>query len=820
MRRPTPGALWAAAFLPFFLSGCGSSGFPALSPRAGEGFTPLVLSSPVFSADGACLAAAAGSPALRGGKEELLVWDLASGRLLGGADEFPGLVFPEAPDRDAGAPGSDPGGRFSAGTGEGLLIRDARSLKERARFVCFGNEGGEREWLSLSAGGYNTASRRGGGLLALEGYSRRIGDLAGLLHRPDLFMREMAGERAAPSGVHRILRRNPPLLSVEAAETGVSAGLSGTGLFRVRAADQGGGVGNLFLYRRDEGGDSLEGVFSPSQAAGKYRERGKTGYEFSIEAELFPGPNRFVLSAFDKTNSLESQRTPVELPGPEGEVPGAPAGKPLLHLFLGGGREEGPPGAADFFIRQRSGTLYGDVAVHPLYGEDSSPRSLLRPPAGVPVGRDDTAAVYLSGAPPALEDMVRGLAGIRARRVFLVLEGAGAAAFERLGDLFPRLFMVASGRDAAGEGPAMADLLSAAGEAAAGRYITAGDLTARRGPPAERAALTVLSGSADFPLLDRFLEPGELRVSTLFPGAAAVNDGEERIPLDFGEPLERRLPEGTYRVTMYYRNGYRETKTGELRNNGRLDLAFRYQPRLERESFQSPLPAFGVYAAELNPGGYKKIEVPLPEDMGMAPYYGAFLSGRKYFQAGDYDRAIAEYSRSIALKGDYPEAYHYRGYAYGEKGDHRRAVEDYTRAIGIRRDYGDAYFNRAYSRGERGDHEGAIADLSRVIELEPGNAAAYYRRGGAYYRRKEEDRAIEDYGAAIRLRPDYAAAYHSRGNVYYNRGDYHRAIEDLSAAIAADPRLFRAYADRGSAWMKLGDPARAGADFAAATEGG
>jgi Tfp pilus assembly protein PilF len=813
-----PGVLWAILFFLLLLSGCGSSGFPALSPRAGEGFTPLVLSAPAFSADGTRLAATAGSPAASGGEEEVLVWDLPSGRLLGGADEFPGLVFPE--DRDAGAPALSPGGRFSAGTGEegALLIRDAGSLKERARFFCFGNEGGEREWISLSAGAYYTASRRGGALLALEGYSRRVGDLAGLLHRPDLFMREMAGEKTPPPGVLKILRRNPPLVSVEAAETGVSAGLSGAGLLRVRVTDQGGGVGDLFLYRREEGGDSLEGVFSPSGAAGKYRERGKTGYEFSVEAALFPGPNRFTLSAFDKTNSLESPGTLVELPGPEGAA--VPAGKPLLHLFLWGNLGEGAPGPAEFFIRQRSGTLYGDVAVHPLYGEDASPRSLLRPPADLPPGREDTVVVYLSGAPPALGDMVRGLGGIRARRVFLVLEGAGEAApaFERLGDLFPRLFMTASGRPAAGEpagtgGLTPADLLFAGG----GRYITARDLVARRGPPGE--ALTLLSGSGDFPLLDRFLEPGELRVSTLLPGTVAIGDGEERIPLDFGEPLERRLPEGTYRITMYYRNGYRETKTAELRNNGRVDLSFRYQPGLGRESFQNPLPAFGVYAAELNPGGYKKIEVPLPEDMGMAPYYAAFLSGRKYFLAGDYDRAIAEYGRSISLKGDYPEAYHYRGYAYGEKGDHRRAIEDYTRAIGIRRDYGDAYFNRAYSRGERGDHEGAIADLSRVIELEPGNAAAYYRRGGAYYRGKEDDRAIGDYGAAIRLRPDYAAAYHSRGNVYYNRGDYHRAIEDLSAALAADPRLFRAYADRGNVWMKLGDPARAQADFSAAGGG-
>ncbi|GHU87658.1 hypothetical protein FACS189476_03450 [Spirochaetia bacterium] len=197
---------------------------------------------------------------------------------------------------------------------------------------------------------------------------------------------------------------------------------------------------------------------------------------------------------------------------------------------------------------------------------------------------------------------------------------------------------------------------------------------------------------------------------------------------------------------------------------------------------KGPLPAFGVYVAEINPANYQKIDTAVMQGMGMEPHYVHFLSGAKSFREGNYDQAIAEYTKAINLKNDYAEAYNYRGYLYGEKGDLDRAIADYTRAIALRSGYTDAWINRGYAYGEKGDLDKAIADYTRVIELEPKNASAYNKRGSLYYQKGDDDRAIADFNAAIKLKGDYALAWNNRGHAWYSKGEAEKAAADFAAA--------------------------------------
>src|SRR5947207_15001557 len=51
-----------------------------------------------------------------------------------------------------------------------------------------------------------------------------------------------------------------------------------------------------------------------------------------------------------------------------------------------------------------------------------------------------------------------------------------------------------------------------------------------------------------------------------------------------------------------------------------------------------------------------------------------------YGLAGDIDRAIADYTKSIEIRPDNPAAYENRGRAYASKGDYTHALADATRA--------------------------------------------------------------------------------------------------------------------------------------------
>ena len=56
-------------------------------------------------------------------------------------------------------------------------------------------------------------------------------------------------------------------------------------------------------------------------------------------------------------------------------------------------------------------------------------------------------------------------------------------------------------------------------------------------------------------------------------------------------------------------------------------------------------------------------------------------SGNIYRQAGQYDMALTDYNRAIAIDRHNAEAYHNRGLVQQAQNQHMFAIEDFNRAI-------------------------------------------------------------------------------------------------------------------------------------------
>src|SRR5579872_6401925 len=65
------------------------------------------------------------------------------------------------------------------------------------------------------------------------------------------------------------------------------------------------------------------------------------------------------------------------------------------------------------------------------------------------------------------------------------------------------------------------------------------------------------------------------------------------------------------------------------------------------------------------------------------------------------------------------------------KGDYDGAIADSTKAIALAATDTEAYYCRACAEEASSDYDDAIADYSKIIELNPNNAAAYNARGFA-----------------------------------------------------------------------------------------
>lgn len=64
-------------------------------------------------------------------------------------------------------------------------------------------------------------------------------------------------------------------------------------------------------------------------------------------------------------------------------------------------------------------------------------------------------------------------------------------------------------------------------------------------------------------------------------------------------------------------------------------------------------------------------------------------------------------------------AYANRGIVHRHKGDYDRAIADYSKAIELNPQYADAYYNRAIAYQHKGDNDRAAADANRAIALDP-----------------------------------------------------------------------------------------------------
>ena len=195
-----------------------------------------------------------------------------------------------------------------------------------------------------------------------------------------------------------------------------------------------------------------------------------------------------------------------------------------------------------------------------------------------------------------------------------------------------------------------------------------------------------------------------------------------------------------------------------------------------------------------------------------------FLRAVEWQKKGDYESAMADYSRSISLDTTNPTSYNNRGFLKSAMGEYDKAIADYSEAIRLDSNYSDAYYNRGQSQYEKGESGKAIEDFTEAIRINPGHADVLSARGNANYHTGELDKAIADFDEAIRLYPNEARDYYYRGSAWNDKGEFDKAIADFSTAIRLDPEYADAYKRRGFASYRKREYDRAIADYTASIE--
>jgi tetratricopeptide (TPR) repeat protein len=107
-------------------------------------------------------------------------------------------------------------------------------------------------------------------------------------------------------------------------------------------------------------------------------------------------------------------------------------------------------------------------------------------------------------------------------------------------------------------------------------------------------------------------------------------------------------------------------------------------------------------------------------------YIGISNEGRKYYVAGEYDKAIAAFKEEIKKKPTSAELYFNLGLAYGKNGQQENEIDAYKRALKLNPIRPELHFNLGTVYNDTGNKEQAIGALNEAIRLRPEYLKAHY----------------------------------------------------------------------------------------------
>ena len=226
-----------------------------------------------------------------------------------------------------------------------------------------------------------------------------------------------------------------------------------------------------------------------------------------------------------------------------------------------------------------------------------------------------------------------------------------------------------------------------------------------------------------------------------------------------------------------------------------------------------PLTSRGTAYSKI--GQWNKAIADYTRALQIDPKYQLALTDRgfAYRNLGQYDKAIADYTRAIEIDPMYALTWSNRGYILFKRGEWQKAIDDFNKAIEINPEFVDAYSNRSAAYSSIGQYDKAIADITKAIELNPDYSVAYSNRGAIYGILKQHDKAIADLSRAIELNPKYVEAYTNRGGSYAELEQWDKALADISTAIGINPDFRDSYSVRGGIFLKLGQWDKSIADY-------
>lgn len=148
---------------------------------------------------------------------------------------------------------------------------------------------------------------------------------------------------------------------------------------------------------------------------------------------------------------------------------------------------------------------------------------------------------------------------------------------------------------------------------------------------------------------------------------------------------------------------------------------------------------------------------------------------------GNYQKAIAGFTRAVAIWPRLADAYVQRGLAHHYLSEDYQALSDLDQALTVDSNSAQAHLVRGTILRDRKNTQAAMDEFTKSIQSQPG-LDAYYERGQLYESLGQHEKAIADYDQAIEYLRNAPHVYRARAYAKANMGDLEGAKADRELA--------------------------------------
>ena len=157
-----------------------------------------------------------------------------------------------------------------------------------------------------------------------------------------------------------------------------------------------------------------------------------------------------------------------------------------------------------------------------------------------------------------------------------------------------------------------------------------------------------------------------------------------------------------------------------------------------------------------------------------------YEKGLTELEAGNFDKAVKNFNKSIQKNDNFVDAYFKRALSYTYLKKYEEAINDYSTVIELSPNDEVSFFNRSRIFTVMKDYEKALSDVNSAINIDKEFIEVYYQKASIMLKMKNLDGAISTYTNLIEILPDDPRAYYNRGLLKYRNGDKKGACEDAS----------------------------------------